>query len=236
MMRINFANLRHALRHPCKTARYIRHRDRISYEEIAPFVPPDPVILEAGVANGVNTEEMALFWKGASIHGFEPVPAARELASARTAPLGDRVVIYPYALGDAASKLTMNVSGGGEAVETQSSSLLKPTGHLEEYEFVPFGETIEVDVVRLDEWATEADVTRVDFMWLDLQGYELIALKGAEHLLREVSAIHVEVSHKDLFEGGVLYPELRDWLGERGFLPRIDATFRLGGNVLFARQ
>jgi hypothetical protein len=100
---------------------------------------------------------------------------------------------------------------------------------------VDFSETVEVDVVRLDDWARENQVPKIDFMWLDLQGYELIALQGAEEVLKQVSVIHIEVSHKPLFENGVLYPELRQWLGARGFKPRIDATFRLGGNVLFVR-
>lgn len=235
-MRINPANLCYALRHPGKAVRYAIHRDRIPYEVIASHLPANPVILEAGVANGVNTEEMARFWNGSIIHGFEPVPKARELAVSRLKDLEDRVFIHPYALGNAASTLTMNVSGGGDASQTQSSSLLKPTGHLDEYDFVEFKETIDVEVVRLDDWAANAGVEHVDFIWLDLQGYELVALQGAPQLLRSASALHIEVSHLPLFEGGVLYPELREWLGARGFEPKVDATFRLGGNMLFTRR
>lgn len=234
-MKINSANLLYAIGHPLRVLRYLRHRDRIPYEDIAPYLPASPVILEAGTANGVNTVEMAEFWKGSQIYGFEPVPSARALAEAATMPLRDRIKIYPDALGDATSRLSMNVSGTGNAAETQSSSLLKPTGHLEEYDFVDFSETVEVDVIRLDDWAKDNNIQKIDFMWLDLQGYELIALQGAEEVLKKVSAIHIEVSHKPLFENGVLYPELREWLRQRGFKPRIDATFRLGGNVLFSR-
>jgi len=234
-MRINTANLAYAIKHPGRALRYVRHRDRIPYEVIAAHLPDAPVILEAGTANGTNTVEMADFWKGSRIYGFEPVPQARELAEKTIHAHRERIRVYPFALGDAPSRLTMNVSGGGEAAETQSSSLLKPTGHIEEYDFVDFSETIEVDVVRLDDWAKSEAVPRVDFLWLDLQGYELKALAGAEEMLKSVTAIHIEVSHKQLFEGGVLYPELKDWLKSRGFSPKVDATFRLGGNVLFTR-
>jgi FkbM family methyltransferase len=234
-MKINAANLLYAMGHPLRVLRYLKHRDRIPYEDIAKYLPVNPVILEAGTANGVNTVEMAEFWKQSRIYGFEPVPSAMALAESATKALRNRITLFPDALGDAASRLTMNVSGTGNAAETQSSSLLKPTGHLEEYDFVDFSETVEVDVVRLDDWARENQVPKIDFMWLDLQGYELIALQGAEEVLKQVSVIHIEVSHKPLFENGVLYPELRQWLGARGFKPRIDATFRLGGNVLFTR-
>ena len=234
-MRISPANLSYAVRHPLRALRYALHRDRISYEEIASHLPTAPVIIEAGVANGVNTEEMAHFWSGAVIHGFEPIPKAREMALSRTRNFADRVFIHPYALGDSSSKLSMHVSGTGEAADTQSSSLLKPTGHLEEYNFVEFKDMLEVDVVTLDDWALQAGVSQVDFMWLDLQGYELKALQGATNLLKSVKVMHIEVSHRPLFENGVLFPELSQWLRSQGFKPCVDATFRLGGNVLFAR-
>lgn len=234
-MRINPSNLIYAAAHPLRALRYVRHRDRISYQQIAAWLPAAPVILEAGTANGSNTVEMAEFWEGSRIYGFEPVPQARKLAEQAIQSHSGRISLYPFALGDAPSRLSMNVSGRGEAAETQSSSLLKPTGHIEEYDFVDFSETVEVDVVRLDDWAKTEKVAKVDFLWLDLQGYELKALAGAEEMLENVSAIHIEVSHKQLFEGGVLYPELRQWLKSRGFSPKVDATFRLGGNVLFTR-
>jgi FkbM family methyltransferase len=235
-MRLNPQNFAYALGHPMRALRYLRYRDNIPYSEIARYLPEHPVILEAGVANGVNTGEMARFWPQARIHGFEPVPAAMELARRSTSEFGERVRLYPYALGNAAGTMTMNVSGSGDAAETQSSSLLKPTGHLEAYDFVEFKEKIEVEIVTLDEWASQNGISGIDFLWLDLQGYELIALSGAETLLGGAKALHLEVSHCPMFEGGVLYPELKAWLGRRGFKPVIDATFRLGGNVLFVRR
>jgi len=235
-MRLNPQNFAYALGHPLRALRYLRHRDHIPYQAIARYLPDNPVILEAGVANGVNTEEMARFWPEARIHGFEPVPAAMALARSRISKLGDRIHLYPFALGKASGTMTMNLSGSGDAAETQSSSLLKPTGHLEAYDFVEFKHQIEVKIVSLDEWAKQHGVSTVDFLWLDLQGYELFALTGAETLLGGAKALHVEISHRPMFEGGVLYPELKAWLERRGFEPVIDATFRLGGNVLFARR
>jgi hypothetical protein len=112
---------------------------------------------------------------------------------------------------------------------------LAPTGHHEEYSFVSFRDTIRVEVMRLDDWAAAHGVERVDFLWLDMQGYELRALGGGEKLLRGASALHVEVHHRELYQGAPLYPELRAWLRLRGFRPTLEATFRVGGNVLFVR-
>ncbi len=234
-MKITPKNLIWAATHPWRTLRYIKHHDCIPYQTIAPFIPSAPIILEAGAADGTNTKEMADYWPQAMIHAFEPVPDAMRLTQEATHAIHERVKLHPYALGSVPERLQMNVSGNGGSDGTQSSSLLTPSGHLDEFENVPFKRRIEVDVVRLDDWAEREDVEKLDFLWLDLQGYELEALKGAEKLLSKVSAIHIEVSHSQLYENGVLYPELKHWLQQRGFRPVVNATFRLGGNVLFAR-
>jgi hypothetical protein len=64
----------------------------------------------------------------------------------------------------------------------------------------------------------------------------LDALRGAEGLLRDCSAIHCEVQNLALYEGAPLYPEVRAWLMDHGFCPVREAIFRRGGNVLFARH
>ena len=234
-MRINTENLIWAIAHPIKTLRYMRWRDVIPCDALARHLPENPVILEAGAANGENTLEMAEFWAGARIHAFEPVPGARALLEEKTARFKDRVTIYPCALGDSPGQFEMNVSGSGDAIETQSSSLLTPTGHHEEYDFVKFGQKIVVDVLRMDDWAAENGVEQVDLLWLDMQGYELRALEAGRLLLKTVKAIHIEVHHRELYAGAPLYPDVRSWLANEGFHPVIDATFRVGGNVLFVR-
>ncbi len=75
----------------------------------------------------------------------------------------------------------------------------------------------------------------IDFMWLDMQGYELQALAGAGGLLQGVSAIHMEVSNVQLYQGAPLYPEVQARMAAWGFVPVIEAFFRVAGNVLFVR-
>lgn len=130
----------------------------------------------------------------------------------------------------------MHVSGDGSAGSSQSSSLLPPSeAHTSEYSFVSFGKRTEVHVTTIDEWAQEHRVDRVDFMRLDMQGYEIEALKGAEHTLKTTSAIQLEVSHIQLYQGAPIYAEVKDWMAEYGFRPAVKAVFRVGGNVLFVR-
>ena len=77
----------------------------------------------------------------------------------------------------------------------------------------------------------------VGLLWLDLQGAELLALQGAEKLLDNVKAIHVEVHLTERYKNNPLYHEIREWLEARGFHATIEA-FKdpTWGNVLFVRS
>jgi FkbM family methyltransferase len=236
-MRINVPNLLYALAHPLRAARYVVHRDRISYNAIAKFLPADPVIVEAGAHDGTTTVEMASFWPKSTIHAFEPVSSAAAEVRRKVAVFGERVQCHQLALGDADSFMDMHVSGDGSAGACQSSSLLAPTNaQMREFPAIPFGTKERVRVRSLDSWAEERGLGSVDFMWLDMQGYELVALAGAKRVLARVSAIHMEVSNVQLYEGASLYPAVRRAMAAWGFEPVIEAFFRVSGNVLFARR
>tara|TARA_Y100000590_G_C15488362_1_gene926714 strand:+ start:217 stop:942 length:726 start_codon:yes stop_codon:yes gene_type:complete len=52
---------------------------------------------------------------------------------------------------------------------------------------------------------------------LDLQGAELLALKGAEESLKDCKSLMIEVSKKRFYSGGVLWNEIKEWLSKKGF-------------------
>ncbi len=71
--------------------------------------------------------------------------------------------------------------------------------------------------VTLDEIAVRSGFPKPDLLVVDVQGAELLVLKGGLSVLAAAKAVIVEVSRKPYYEGGVLYPELRDFLLARGF-------------------
>src|SRR5436190_18563658 len=58
---------------------------------------------------------------------------------------------------------------------------------------------------------------RPNFLNMDLQGYELECLKGAEPILSWFDWIYTEFFEDPLYEGSALMPELTAWLDQRGF-------------------
>ena len=63
---------------------------------------------------------------------------------------------------------------------------------------------------------------KVDVLVVDVQGAELLVLKGGRRTLSEVDAVVCEVSTQPFYDGGVLYPELREFLQVHGFHPSLE--------------
>lgn len=96
------------------------------------------------------------------------------------------------------------------------------------------GRIEEVTTATLDRIAAETGFLAADFLNLDVQGAELLVLKGATSILGNVRAIITEVSTKPYYDGGVLWPELRDFLRSHGFKEKHNDP-RPHGDMLFLR-
>lgn len=82
-------------------------------------------------------------------------------------------------------------------------------------------ERLPLRTITLDSLLAEHGIAAAgyDFWVMDLQGAELLALRGAQESLRACRALLVEVSTVEVYRGGAQWPELRDHLQERGFAP-----------------
>lgn len=68
------------------------------------------------------------------------------------------------------------------------------------------------------DWAQQNNVSHLDMLWLDMQGYELNVLKSlSPELLSTVKVIHTEVGFIEAYEGQPTYPVVKQWLEEQGF-------------------
>lgn len=196
------------------------------------FIPADAVIVEAGAHRGFDTVQFARLWPEGTIHAFEPVPDVYEHLKRNTAPYRN-VRTYPLALGDRESAMPMWLS---DPEHDYSSSLLKPKEHLDEFPEIGFVETTSVQVTSLASWADREGIAHIDGMWLDMQGYELAALKAAGPILETTRAIVMEVSATELYAGAPLWPEVRAWLESQGFRIEQEHWYRQSfGDVLAAK-
>lgn len=96
---------------------------------------------------------------------------------------------------------------------------------------------IDLLSVRLDTLleANKIDVSRYNFWIVDLQGAELLALKGAERSLKNCDMLYTEVSLDEVYKDGVLYPELVSFLSSQNFIPAFEPT-KIHDDVLFIKR
>jgi FkbM family methyltransferase len=79
---------------------------------------------------------------------------------------------------------------------------------------------------------------RIDVLWIDVQGAELLVLKGASETLTKCKAVFIEVSERpELYEGGATKVQLDLYLRDFGFAEVLLGTdFNMTGNALYVRN
>jgi len=205
----------------------------VSKKYISKFLKEDPIIVEAGAHIGVDTCEMAKLWPKAKIFAFEPIPEIFEQLKNNTSSYPN-VQCFQMALGDKTGVCTINQSSGES---NGSSSLLEPKEHLVIHPSVLFEKKIEVKVTTLKDWMITNKIEKVDFLWLDLQGFELNVLKESVEIISKTSTIYTEVSIIENYSNSALYPQLKSFLENAGFKAKKEKIAWLdGGNVLFIRK
>jgi len=204
------------------------------------YLPNNPIIIEAGAYDGRETLRMAKLWPNSIIHTFEPVPELFEKLKENTVHL-PHVHCYQMALGDTTGTATLYISEKptkpGRA--SQANSLLKPGKRLELSPLI-FPRTLEVPTITIDDWAQQYDIDHIDFLKLDVQGYELNIMKSSPRMMSTVKVVLTEVEFVQAYQEQYLYADVKSWLEQQGFtmigkdfVDDIDWFF---GNALFVRN
>jgi FkbM family methyltransferase len=205
----------------------------IDKEIIYKHLPPNPIIIDCGAHIGSDSVEFAKL-KGSKVFSFEPVPDIFERLKESTSKF-ENIDCFNIALGWFDGRTEMFVSSG---TSDGSSSLLKPKKHLKHHPTVLFERRINVECKSLDSWAGENGISKVDMLWLDMQGAEQKMLMASKSIIDSVKIIHTEVSKDETYEGVKSYKMFRKYLEKLGFKIEVEAipTGHYGGNVLFIRK
>ena len=184
---------------------------------VKPYLPENPIIIEAGSFNGSDTKKLATFWPQGTVYAFEPVP---EIYALLLENVKDIQTIHPQniALFESTGNATFHVSMHPKKPERpfQAGSLLQPTKRLE-LSPVLYPSTIIVPTITLDEWATQNNITHIDFAWLDMQGTELNVLKASPNMLATLKVIHMEVEFIQAYANQYVKEDVEQYLGNHGF-------------------
>jgi len=127
----------------------------------------------------------------------------------------------------------LNIASNGE-----SSSIFDFDEHTTEHPSVTWVGKTRVLTRRIDDFLFSSgyDPECFNFVNLDIQGAELLALKGMSNILNGVDYIYTEVNEKYLYKNCCLIGEIDDFLSDFGFSRKVTEMTRHGwGDALYAR-
>jgi FkbM family methyltransferase len=189
------------------------HSDWAILEQIGP-VSEEHIVIDLGARNGWFFSCWKGWCPGAIIHAFEPDEAACNTLKERY--LQDRdVTINLEGVGDEAKEETFYYMSGS----TVSSSFLQHNEKI--WKDLKFGtgeiQTRELAVTTLDHYARLNRLESIFLIKIDIQGYELKALKGAVNLLTKTDYVFVESGIQPLYKDAASFTQVHDFLANNNF-------------------
>jgi FkbM family methyltransferase len=179
---------------------------------------PIKCFFDVGANDGMSARAALAAFSDAVVLSFEPHPVT--FARLRENVSGPRFNAFNIALGEKA----------GEAeffcYEDHKINSLVPDARFA-VRFRQSGSAIKVEICTIDEFCVAKEISSIDILKIDTEGYELSVIKGASQKLakREIKFVYAEFN--DIFEGaggsgGALFP-ICDFLYSFGF--RFVATY-----------
>ena len=150
---------------------------------------------------------------------FEPIPQTFEKLKENIYGKNKKALLINTALGNTVGEIEMNVETANQG---QSSSILDPHIHLQQYPHIRFNNKIKVKITKLDNFLENRD--KYNFINIDVQGYELEVFKGASEYLKTIDYIMTEVNRSEVYKNCPMVEDLDKFLKEYGF-ERVETTW-----------
>jgi FkbM family methyltransferase len=145
-----------------------------------------------------------------------------------------RMRSYCFAAGSHShATVNLNIANNG-----QSSSILDLGSHKTHHPDVKYINKIECTLMSIDDFvsSSKTDLSLFNMINLDIQGYELEALRGAFNSLNLIDFIYTEVNTEEVYAKAPLLPELQSFLQPYGFYLVAKSLTRYGwGDAFFAK-
>ena len=177
-------------------------------------------IVEVGARDCNETLDFEATFPRARVFAFECNPAT--LPICRHAVQGrDRVKLIEKAVSDRRGQITFYPTDPARTVTKHeggnpgASSLFRAAPDYPHETYVQ--NEVTVETTTLADVMAEDGVEQIDLLWMDIQGAELLALKGLGEQISAVKLMHLEVEFMPIYEGQPLFGDVHAYLGEKGF-------------------
>jgi FkbM family methyltransferase len=182
------------------------------------------VIFELGSRDALDAIWLGRIFPKASVVAFEANPdsAITSLKNVKNAMI-DNVKVVDKAVSDSNSSMTFYPFDIRKYDNIGASSLFQIDFSTSRSPSDPdYGREnpqieIEVPAVRLDKYCLENRIRQIDILCMDLQGAELLALKGLGKFLASTRYVVSECSHISTYVGGCTFQDIDSILSMAGF-------------------
>jgi FkbM family methyltransferase len=169
-------------------------------------------ILDVGANEGQFIKKITKILPEAKIYSFEPLKDSfiklEKLVSAKK-----NITAFNFALGDNEKESLINKNE-----YSPSSSLLELTDlHKNAFPVTKKVKEEKIYVKVLDKIVNELELKKKVFLKIDVQGYELNVLRGAENTIKDVDIILIETSFYELYTNQPLFNDIYSFLSNKGF-------------------
>lgn len=177
-------------------------------------------IVEIGAKDCVETMGFAEHFPEARIYSFECNPATLPLCRERIKNTKN-ITLIEKAVSDKDGEIAFFPIDQERTItpwadgNPGASSLLLASGKYKKEKYVQ--KEICVPSVTLASFFQEQKIDSVDLLWMDIQGAELMALKGARESLSGIKIIFLEVEFMEIYKGQPLFTDIKYFLNEHGF-------------------
>ena len=166
-------------------------------DELENELPENPIIFDVGANRGYYIDLVIKKWgnKNPNLHAFEPDSSCYEILTRKYGSYNN-IIFNKCALGSESGKATLYAEQEGAVNATLVESDLN-TGVL-----------TEVDVHTIDEYCLINNITTIDFLKIDTEGFEINVLKGAKEMIRKGAIHRIQLEHgsfQSILMGASLY-------------------------------
>jgi len=174
------------------------------------------IIFDIGSRDCQQSIEFYNAFPNSKIYAFECNPNMLDICKKNIEPYSDRITLIEGAVCDYDGNITFYPINQKKTITTWedgnpvASSIFKSSGKYTIETYIQ--DEIITKCHRLDSVMDKYDISKVDIIWMDLQGAELLALKGLGNHLHNVKYIQTEACHIEIYKNQALFPELNNYL------------------------
>jgi FkbM family methyltransferase len=187
------------------------------------------IIFDIGSRDCLQSIEFYNRFPNSKIYAFECNPNTLNICRKNIENYTDRITLIEGAVCDYDGNISFYPINQDKTITTWTdgnpgaSSIFKSNGSYPIETYIQ--DEITVQCHRLDSVMNKYGISKVDIIWMDLQGAELLALKGLGDHLHNVKYMHTEVSYKEIYHDQVMFDDLNNYILSNGLTLKNNLSF-----------